>query len=77
MLQQYYSLFRFYKKVVVSDNLCVVNQLGEIKVDFCIDGPDTALSSYNQVTHSFITVISQIITLVEKLAFDKNELENG
>lgn len=59
---------------MVSDSLCLVNQLGEINVDFCIDGPDTALSAYNQVTHSFITVISQIITLVQKLVFDATSL---
>lgn len=61
LIQQYYSLFRLYQKVVVSDSLCLVNQFGEIKVDFCIDGPDTPISSYNQVTHSLITTISQIV----------------
>jgi hypothetical protein len=51
-----------------------VNQYGELKVDFCIDGPDTHLLSYSQVTHSFITAISQIISLVERLAIGKDEL---
>jgi hypothetical protein len=59
---------------VVCDSLCLVNQFGEIKVNFCIDEPETLLTSNIQVTHSFITAISQIISLVERLAIDKDEL---
>jgi hypothetical protein len=59
---------------VVSDHLCLVNQFGEVKVDFCIDGPETPLLEYDQVTHCFLTAISQIVTLVERLA-GPDELE--
>lgn len=68
LIQQYYSLFKLYRKVVVSDYLCLVNQFGEIKVDFCIDGPETPLLDYDQVTHCLVTAISHIVSLVERLA---------
>jgi hypothetical protein len=68
LVQQFYSLFKLYGKVVVSDQLCLVNQLGELRVDFCIDGPETALLDYDQVTHSFVSALSQVVTLVERLA---------
>jgi hypothetical protein len=64
LIQQYFSLFQLYRKVVVSDQLCLVNQFGEVKVDFCIDGPETPLLEYDQVTHCFITVLSQLVALV-------------
>lgn len=47
LLQQYYNLYKQYNKVVVSDELCRVTSFGEVKVDFCIDGPETPLSLYN------------------------------
>ena len=33
LLQQYYCLLQRYGKVVVSDRLCHVTQLGEVKID--------------------------------------------
>lgn len=68
LTQQYFSLFKLYRKVVVSDQLCLVNQFGEAKVDFCIDGPETPLLEYDQVTHCFVTVLSQLVAMVERLA---------
>jgi hypothetical protein len=61
LLQQYYKLFQQYGKVVVSDQLCHVTKLGEIKVDFQIDGPETALNAYNHVVNIFVTMVSQIL----------------
>jgi hypothetical protein len=51
-----------------------VTKFGEVKVDFCIDGPETPLSLYNQVTHSFVTIVAQILETVGGLAIEKSWL---
>ena len=76
LLQEYHYLFKQYKKVVVSDQLCHVTKLGTVKVDFGIDGTANPLSYYNQVVHSFATIVSQILETVTTLAMDKSWLDS-
>lgn len=56
---------------MVSDSLCYVTKLGEVKVDLWIDAPETPLGLNNQVTHSFVTMVSQILEAVGCLSLEK------
>lgn len=74
LTQQYYLILKRQAKALICAHLCGVNELGEVKVHNNLENIDAAnfIPAIN-----FVSVLSQVLELVQALAEEKDWGSNG